>query len=62
MCEGRRGLWWTVLSTAAWHRFAPRGSPVLGLTSNLGKLLLEMSSRIRWPRLNRLAVGKAQQH
>ena len=33
------------------------GSPVFGLTSNRGKLLLEMSSLIRWPRLKRSEVG-----
>ena len=33
------------------------GSPVFGFTSNLGKLLLAMSSLIRWPALNRLLIG-----
>src|SRR5688572_15309332 len=34
-------------------------SPVLGFTSKCGKLLLEMSSRIRCPRANKLLVGNA---
>ena len=34
-----------------------RGSPVLGFTSKRGKLLLDMSSRMRCPALNRLDVG-----
>ena len=31
-------------------------SPVLGLTSKKGKLLLEISTRMRWPALKRLAT------
>ena len=37
---------------------APTGSPVLGLTSKRGKLLLEMSTRMRCPFLNTLAGRK----
>jgi len=37
-------------------RHSPSSSPVLGLTSKRGKLLDEMSSRMRWPARNRLAV------
>src|SRR5256885_14679692 len=35
----------------------PSGAPVLGFTSKRGKLLLEMSRRMRWPLRNRLEVG-----
>ena len=34
-----------------------RGPPVLGFTSNRGKLLEEISTRIRCPRLNRFPVA-----
>ncbi len=37
----------------------PSGPPVLGLMSKWGKLLEEMSIRMRWPALNRFEVGKA---
>ena len=39
------------------RRLLLSGSPVFGLTSNRGKLLLEMSRRIRWPRLKTSDVG-----
>ena len=39
------------------RRFSPSGSPVFGFTSNRGKLLLETSTRIRWPRRNTSDVG-----
>jgi hypothetical protein len=45
-----------VLATRVW-RSLPSGSPVLGLTSKRGKLLEEMSRRMRWPRAKRLLVG-----
>src|SRR3984957_6099211 len=48
------------LSTAASRRFEPSGSPVLGLTSNRGKLLLDISSRMRWPFLKTFAVSKGR--
>ena len=35
------------------------GSPVFVLTSKRGKLLEEMSSRMRWPAQKRLAVSGA---
>src|SRR3954451_5528514 len=44
------------LATMAWV-WRPIGSPVFGFTSKRGKLLLEMSSRMRWPLWNRLLVG-----
>ena len=43
--------------SAATVRPVPSGSPVFGLTSKRGKLLLEMSSRMRWPFLKTLLVG-----
>lgn len=39
-----------MLSALCHRRFSFKGSPVFGLTSKRGKLLLEMSSRMRWPR------------
>ena len=57
MCEGRSRSIWTVFLATRVRIHAPSGSPVLGLTSKCGKLLLEMSSRMRWPALNRLQVG-----
>src|SRR5688572_9285215 len=50
-------LWCTVLSAFTVRRCCQRGSPVFGFTSNLGKLLLEMSIRIRFPFLKTFAVG-----
>ena len=35
----------------------PMAAPVFVFRSNLGKLLLDISRRILWPRLNRLLVA-----
>ena len=58
ICEGCSASTWTELTASCRRRAIPSGSPVFGLTSKCGKLLDEMSSRMRWPALNRLAVGK----
>ncbi len=58
MCDGYAALWWIVLSAVTTRRFLPSGSPVFGLASKRGKLLLEMSTRMRCPFLNTFAVGK----
>ena len=58
-CDGRDASSHTrLVATRDAVAFAS-GSPVFGFTSKCGKLLLEMSSRIRWPRANRLLVGNA---
>jgi len=48
----------TVLQATRRARPTPAGSPVLGFTSNLGKLLEEISSRMRCPALNRIGCGE----
>lgn len=57
ICEGYVALWWTVFCAVDHRRCVQSGSPVLGLTSNRGKLELDTSSRIRCPAANRLLVG-----
>ena len=47
----------TVFSAIRQRRLSLSGSPVFGFTSKRGKLLLEMSSRMRWPRWNTSDVG-----
>src|SRR5439155_22176466 len=58
-CEGCSRSTYTRLLATRLESARPSGSAVLGLTSKCGKLLLEMSIRIRCPRLNRLLVGNA---
>src|SRR5258708_37930265 len=55
--EGRCAEPYTVFRAVLKARPLPSGSPVLGLTSNFGKLDEEMSSLMRCPALNRLAVA-----
>src|SRR5271157_3779210 len=57
--EGCARSWYTVW-LALTSRVSPAtGPPVLGLRSNLGKLPLEISTRIRWPFKNTLLVTPA---
>ena len=48
-----------VVATASstWPRSSPSAAPVFGFTSKRGKLLLEISSRMRWPALKTFEVG-----
>ena len=55
--EGRAVSMYTLFCASIVRVCLPMGSPVFGFTSNLGKLLLAMSSLIRWPAWNRLLVG-----
>src|SRR3954466_1914500 len=58
-CDARAASMYTVFRATLSSSPLPSGAPLLGLTSKWGKLLDDTSSRIRWPRLNRLEVGKA---
>src|SRR5260370_512198 len=58
-CEGCALSTYTRLVATRLESARPSGSAVLGLTSKCGKLLLEMSIRMRCPRLNKLLVGNA---
>ena len=57
MCEGCVASKWTVFRATCVRVCRPIASPVLGLMSKRGKLLLEMSTRMRWPALKMLLVG-----
>src|SRR5579859_1912229 len=58
MCDARAASWkmvW-VATIASSSTSLPIGSPLFKLRSKCGKLLLEMSTRTRWPALNSMAV------
>ena len=55
--EGCSASWWIVFTAVITRRLSLSGSPVFGFTSKRGKLLLEMSTRMRCPCLNTLLVG-----
>src|SRR5215813_13522335 len=57
MREGCAGSKYTVFCATRELRLSFSGSPVLGFTSKRGKLLLEISRRMRWPRRKRMEVG-----
>ena len=57
--EGSSREVWIVLVATTLLREVTVGSPVLVLTSKRGKLLEEMSSRMRWPAVKRFAVSGA---
>ncbi len=57
--DGRARSRYTRLVATTNRLARPSGSPLFGFTSKWGKLLLEISTRIRCPRANRLLVGKA---
>src|ERR1019366_3320043 len=55
--EGRFASRYTLFFATCHLRLPLSGSPVLGFTSKRGKLLLEISRRMRWPRWNTSEVG-----
>ena len=59
MCEGRAASAKTRLRAMRGCCHVPSGSPEFGLTSKWGKLLLDISSRRRCPRQNKLAIGNS---
>src|SRR5471032_503619 len=57
-CDGCADPKCTVFTAIRGARASAGDSPLFGLTSKWGKLLLDISSRIRCPRLNKFAVAK----